>query len=158
MASRPPLVISSYTLRTEVGYRQRVRAAAVAGFDGTGLRAENYWQAMASGFDERSMATIAEDGGIAVAEVGYVTAWGAATDRDAAQQRKPRSVFNLARTFGVRHGTPPAGCWPTGADRDRPGPAMAPADRADQLRQRARTRRLAPHQSHWRPVEPRRRS
>ena len=50
-AARPPLVVSSYTLGTEVPYRERVSAAAAAGFDGIGLRAENYWQAIESRLD-----------------------------------------------------------------------------------------------------------
>jgi sugar phosphate isomerase/epimerase len=38
----PPLVVSSYTLGTEVSFPDRCRAAAAAGYDGIGLRAENY--------------------------------------------------------------------------------------------------------------------
>ena len=38
-----------------------------------------------------------------ILEVEYLTAWGTAADRDAAQQDKERTVFHLARTFGVRH-------------------------------------------------------
>jgi hypothetical protein len=41
MADAAPLVVSSYTLGTEVSFGDRVRAAATAGFDGIGLRAEN---------------------------------------------------------------------------------------------------------------------
>lgn len=37
-----PITISSYTLGTEVSFRDRVRIAKEAGFDGIGLRAENY--------------------------------------------------------------------------------------------------------------------
>lgn len=39
MAATPPLVVSSYTLGTEVEFGERVRAAAAAGYDGIGLRA-----------------------------------------------------------------------------------------------------------------------
>ncbi len=102
-AGRPPLVVSSYTLGTEVPYRERVRAAAAAGFDGIGLRAENYWQAAESGLDAPAMAELAGAAGVRVLEVEYLTAWGAPADRDHAQQRKERTVFEMARSFGVRH-------------------------------------------------------
>ncbi len=101
--STPPLVVSSYTLGTEVSFPDRVRAAAVAGFDGIGLRAENYWAAEEVGLDGAAMAELATAAGTPVLEVEYLTGWGTATDRDAAQQRKERTVFEMARTFGVRH-------------------------------------------------------
>ena len=99
----PPLVISSYTLGTEVGYRDRVRAAAAAGFDGIGLRAENYWAAMEGGLTGADMVEIAGAAGTPVLEVEYLTAWGSAADRGPAQQHKELSVFEMARTFGVSH-------------------------------------------------------
>ncbi len=102
-ALRLPLVVSSYTLGTEVPFRERVEAAVAAGFDGIGLRAENVWDAEAAGLDGRAMSEIARDAGVPVLEVEYITAWGTATDRDAAQQRKEQTVFSMARTFGVGH-------------------------------------------------------
>jgi sugar phosphate isomerase/epimerase len=99
----PPLVISSYTLGTEVSYPERVRAAAAAGFDGIGLRAENYWDAQTAGLDAAAMAEIAAAAGVPVLEVEYLTGWGSPADRDAQQQRKERTVFEMARSFGVRH-------------------------------------------------------
>ncbi|HEY5880178.1 MAG TPA: sugar phosphate isomerase/epimerase [Nakamurella sp.] len=99
----PPLVISSYTLGTTVSFPERVRAAAAAGFEGIGLRAENFWDARAAGLDGAAMAGIAASAGVPVLEVEYLTGWGAESDRDAEQQRKERTVFEMARTFGVRH-------------------------------------------------------
>jgi sugar phosphate isomerase/epimerase len=96
----PPLVVSSYTLGTEVGFVDRVRAAAGAGFDGMGLRAENYW---AAGIDDADMLAIAEQHGVRILEVEYLTGWGTAADRDDAQQAKEQTVFHMARAFGVRH-------------------------------------------------------
>jgi sugar phosphate isomerase/epimerase len=100
MAATPPLVVSSYTLGTEVEFGERVRAAAAAGYDGIGLRAENYW---AAGLDDAAMAAIAEQHGVRILEVEYLTGWGTAADRDAAQQAKEQTVFHMARAFGVRH-------------------------------------------------------
>ena len=99
----PPLVISSYSLGTEVSFPERVRAAAGAGFDGIGLRAENYWDAAAAGLDDSALADIVARHGVRILEVEYLTAWGTAADRDQAQQAKEQTVFHLARTFGVRH-------------------------------------------------------
>jgi hypothetical protein len=100
MTGAPPLVVSSYTLGTEVEFGERVRAAAAAGYDGIGLRAENYWSA---DLDDAAMLAIAEQHGVRILEVEYLTGWGAAADRDEAQQAKERTVFQMARAFGVRH-------------------------------------------------------
>ncbi len=100
MTGAPPLVVSSYTLGTEVEFVERVRAAADAGYDGIGLRAENYW---AADLDDAAMLSIAEQNGVRILEVEYLTGWGAAAHRDAAQQAKERTVFHMARAFGVRH-------------------------------------------------------
>jgi sugar phosphate isomerase/epimerase len=99
----PPLVLSSYSLGTTVGFEDRVRAAAAAGFDGIGLRAENYWDALRDGLDDDTMKDVGARHGIAVLEVEYLTAWGTPVDRDAAQQEKERTVFHMARAFGVGH-------------------------------------------------------
>jgi len=100
MPATPPLVVSSYTLGTTVGFADRVRAAAEAGFDGIGLRAENYWDA---GIDDATMLDIAGQHGVRILEVEYLTGWGTAADRDEAQQAKEQTVFHMARAFGVRH-------------------------------------------------------
>jgi sugar phosphate isomerase/epimerase len=102
-ATPPPLVVSSYTLGTEVGFEDRVRAAAAAGYEGIGLRAENYWDAQATGLDDTAIREIAARNGVPIREVEYITAWGTQDDRDAAQQEKERAVFHMARAFGVRH-------------------------------------------------------
>ena len=100
MVDAAPLVCSSYTLGTEVSFADRVRAAAAAGFDGIGLRAENYWDA---DLDDVEMLAIAAQHGVRILEVEYLTAWGTAADRDEAQQTKEQTVFSMARAFGVRH-------------------------------------------------------
>lgn len=99
----PPLVVSSYTLGTDVGYQERVAVAARGGFDGIGLRAENYWAAVDDGLDAAAMADIAATAGVPVREVEYLTTWGTAADRDSAQQDKEHTVFEMARAFGVTH-------------------------------------------------------
>jgi len=98
-----PLVISSYTLGTEIAFEERVRVAADAGFAGIGLRAENYADARGAGLDDAAMQAILKRHGVAVMEVEYLTGWGTEGDRDRTQREKERTVFHLARTFGVAH-------------------------------------------------------
>ena len=100
MISDAPFVVSSYTLGTEVGFAERARSAADAGYEGIGLRAENYWDA---GLDDAAMLAVAEQHGVRILEVEYLTAWGTPADRDEAQQKKEQTVFHMARAFGVRH-------------------------------------------------------
>jgi sugar phosphate isomerase/epimerase len=100
MVDAAPLVCSSYTLGTEVPFVDRVRAAASAGYDGIGLRAENYWDA---DLEDAAMLAVAERHGVRILEVEYLTAWGTEADRDEEQRRKEQTVFHMARAFGVRH-------------------------------------------------------
>ena len=96
-----PLVLSSYCLGTTVSFAERVRVAAGAGFAGIGLRAENYWDARAAGLDDASMLEILGTHGVQLREVEYLTDW--CGTRDAAQQAKEQTIFQIARTFGVPH-------------------------------------------------------
>lgn len=98
-----PLVLSSYTLGADISFEDRVLTAAGAGFDGIGLRAENYWEAESSGLTAATMAELAAESGVPVLEVEYLTAWGTTADRDPAQQRKEATVFSMADSFGVTH-------------------------------------------------------
>ena len=98
-----PLVVSSYTLGTGVGFTDRVRAAAAAGYEGIGLRAENYRDAQTAGLDDTAMREIAADHGVPILEVEYITAWGTPHDRDQAQREKEQAVFHMAHAFGVHH-------------------------------------------------------
>ena len=80
-----------------------MRAAAAAGYEGIGLRAENYWDAQSAGLDDDAMREIAAEHGVPILEVEYITAWGTGEDRNQAQQDKERAVFHMARAFGVHH-------------------------------------------------------
>jgi sugar phosphate isomerase/epimerase len=99
----PPLVISSFTLGEQISFDDRVRVAAQAGFAGVGLRAENYVDARDGGLDDADLTAILDRHGIGVMEVEYLTGWGTAEDRDAAQQEKEQTIFHLARMFGTDH-------------------------------------------------------
>ncbi|MGD9527113.1 sugar phosphate isomerase/epimerase family protein [Pseudonocardia sp.] len=97
----PPLVMSSYTLGTGVPFAERVAAAGAAGFDGIGLRVEDYADARAAGLDDAAMRALAAERGVAVREVEYVTGWGDPTDPAVADRE--RAVLHMARAFGVAH-------------------------------------------------------
>src|SRR3954451_17909797 len=92
MVDTTPLVCSSYTLGTEVGFTDRVGAAATAGFNGIGLRAENYWDA---GLDDAEMLAIAEEQGVPILEVEYLTAWGTppTATRTSRKRSRPSSTW-----------------------------------------------------------------
>lgn len=51
-----PITISSYTLGTEVSFPKRVKVGAENGFDGIGLRAENYVDALGAGLTDEHVA------------------------------------------------------------------------------------------------------
>lgn len=86
-----------------MGFEERARAAAQAGYVGIGVRAENYW---AADIDDAKMIEVAQQHGVQILEVEYLTAWGTDSDRDEAQQEKERTVFHMARAFGVHHLNP----------------------------------------------------
>jgi sugar phosphate isomerase/epimerase len=101
--SLAPLVISSATLGTKISFEERVRAAASAGFEGIGLRAEDYWDAERAGLDDQDMIAISNGYGVRILEVEYLGGWGIPSDRGELQREKEESVFEMARAFGVRH-------------------------------------------------------
>lgn len=103
MVKNPPLTISSYTLGTEVSFPDRVRIAKEAGFEGIGLRAENYVDAKNAGLTDEDMLNILREHNMKVTEVEYITAWGTKEDRDEAQQAKEQTIYHMANLFGVKH-------------------------------------------------------
>ena len=53
MSKKYPITISSWTLGDQCGFEERVKAAKDAGFDGIGLRAETYVDALQKVFTIR---------------------------------------------------------------------------------------------------------
>lgn len=99
----PALTISSYTLGTEVSFRDRARIAAEAGFNGIGLRAENYLEAKKTGLTDKNMLAILDEYHIKVTEVEYITQWGTEKDCTAMQQEKEQTIYHMAHLFDVKH-------------------------------------------------------
>ncbi|NTW72880.1 MAG: sugar phosphate isomerase/epimerase [Eubacteriaceae bacterium] len=103
MDQRPPLTISSFTLGTEVTFKDRVRFAKEAGFEGIGLRAENYLDAKNAGVTDEEMLKILDEFDMKVTEVEYITMWGRLQDRTKEQQEKEQVIYHMARLFNVKH-------------------------------------------------------
>ena len=99
-----PITISSFTLGEEVSFRDRARIAAEAGFDGIGLRAENYVKALKEeGITDEEMLKILDEYNIKVTEVEYITQWGTEADRTPEQREKEETIYHMARLFDVGH-------------------------------------------------------
>lgn len=99
-----PITISSFTLGEDVSFRDRARIAASAGFDGIGLRAENYVKAInEEGITDEEMLKILDEYNIKVTEVEYITQWGTAADRTPEQCEKEQTIYHMARLFNVGH-------------------------------------------------------
>ncbi|MFC4225023.1 sugar phosphate isomerase/epimerase family protein [Lysinibacter cavernae] len=97
------ITLSSYTLglTTEVPFRERVRAAAEAGFSGVGLRVENYVAAQAEGLSDSDMLATLDEYNIRVTEVEYLTGWGPELVSTDAEITKEANAFHMCQLFGV---------------------------------------------------------
>ena len=77
-------------------------AAKAAGFEGIGLRAETYVDAIAEGLHDEDILAILNKYGIAVTEVEYITLW-AEDHRSYEQMYKEQICFHMCELFGVKH-------------------------------------------------------
>ena len=102
MSKNHPLTISSWTLGDQCKFEERVAAAKAAGFEGIGLRAETYVDALAEGLHDEDILAILKKYDIAVTEVEYITLW--AEDRRSYEQMyKEQICFHMCGLFGVEH-------------------------------------------------------
>ena len=74
MSKNHPLTISSWTLGDQCKFEERVAAAKAAGFEGIGLRAETYVDALAEGLHDEDILAILKKYGIAVTVIGVILA------------------------------------------------------------------------------------
>ena len=82
-------------------FEERVAAAAAAGFSGMGLMVTDYQAIVEGGAKPADLRAVADDHGIAVAELEFLMGWHADDDREA---RKAEAVFyEMADLFGSRH-------------------------------------------------------
>lgn len=102
MSKTNPVTVSSWTLGDQCKFEERVAAAKAAGFEGIGLRAETYVDALAEGLHDEDILAILKKYGIAVTEVEYITLW-AEDHRSYEQMYKEQICFHMCELFGVNH-------------------------------------------------------
>lgn len=102
MSKQHPITISSWTLGDQCTFEERVSAAKAAGFEGIGLRAETYVDALNEGLFDQDILAILEKYDMKVTEVEYIVQW-AEEHRSYEQKYKEQMCFHMCRLFGVDH-------------------------------------------------------
>lgn len=102
MSSKHPITISSWTLGDQCKFEERVSAAKKAGFEGIGLRAETYIDALNEGLFDKDILAILDKYEIKVTEVEYIVQW-AEESRSYEQKYKEQMCFHMCDLFGVSH-------------------------------------------------------
>ena len=100
MSQNYPITISSWTLGDQCTFEERVAAAKAAGFEGIGLRAETYVDALNEGLFDQDLLTILDKYGMKVTEVEYIVQW-AEEHRSYEQKYKEQICFHMCGLFGV---------------------------------------------------------
>ena len=75
MSNLHPITISSWTLGDQCSFEERVQAAKKAGYEGIGLRAETYVDALNEGLKDSDILAILEKYDMKVTEVEYIVQW-----------------------------------------------------------------------------------
>ena len=102
MSKRFPITVSSWTLGDQCTFEERVKAAKEAGFEGIGLRAETYVDALNEGLFDADIPAILEKYDMQVTEVEYIVQW-ADDARSYEQKYKEQMCFHMCELFGVNH-------------------------------------------------------
>jgi sugar phosphate isomerase/epimerase len=102
MSSKFPITISSWTLGDQCSFEERVKAAKDAGFEGIGLRAETYVDALAEGLHDQDILDLLAKYDMKVTEVEYIVQW-AEDNRSYEQKYKEQMCFHMCELFGVNH-------------------------------------------------------
>lgn len=102
MSKQYPITISSWTLGDQCKFEERVKAAKEAGFEGIGLRAETYVDALNEGLYDSDILDILKKYDIKVTEVEYIVQW-ADDVRSYEQKYKEQICFHMCGLFGVNH-------------------------------------------------------
>ena len=92
MSKKYPITISSWTLGDQCTFDERVKSAKEAGYEGIGLRAETYVDALNEGLHDDMKVT----------EVEYIVQW-AEEHRSYEQKYKEQICFHMCELFGVEH-------------------------------------------------------
>ena len=102
MSKKFPITIRSCSIGHQYTFEERVRAAKEAGFEGIGLRAETYVDALAEGLHDEDILAILKKYDMKVTEVEYIVQW-AENHRSYEQKYKEQICFHMCELFGVQH-------------------------------------------------------
>lgn len=102
MSKKSPITISSWTLGDECTFEERVKVAKEAGYEGIGLRAETYVDALNEGLFDEDILAILKKYEMKVTEVEYIVQW-AEEKRSYEQKYKEQMCFHMCRLFDVNH-------------------------------------------------------
>ena len=102
MSKQHPITVSSWTLGDQCSFEERVSAAKAAGFEGIGLRAETYVDALNEGLFDSDILAILEKYDMKVTEVEYIVQW-AEAHRSYEEKYKEQLCFHMCELFGVNH-------------------------------------------------------
>lgn len=102
MSKKYPITISSWTLGDQCRFEDRVKAAKEAGFEGIGLRAETYVDALNEGLTDNDILEMLKKYDMLVTEVEYIVQW-AEDARSYEQKYKEQICFHMCELFGVNH-------------------------------------------------------
>ncbi|MCC3865761.1 sugar phosphate isomerase/epimerase [Terrisporobacter petrolearius] len=101
MSKKHPITVSSWTLGDKCKFEKRVIAAKEAGYEGIGLRAEIYVDALNEGLHDDDILAILEKHDMKVTEVEYIVQW-AEENRSYEQKYKEQMCFHMCELFGVK--------------------------------------------------------
>ncbi|GAA3015223.1 sugar phosphate isomerase/epimerase family protein [Tetragenococcus solitarius] len=101
MSKETPLTISSLSLGSDCSFEQRVSAAQRAGYNGIGLSAEAYVDALAEGLSDNDLLQILKKYRMNVTEVECIQEW-AAKKRSYEEKFKEQICFHICHLFGVQ--------------------------------------------------------
>lgn len=101
MSKKYPITVSSWTLGDQCKFEDRVIAAKEAGYDGIGLRAETYVDALNEGLFDEDILAILDKHGMKCTEVEYIVQW-AEDNRSYEQKYKEQLCFHMCELFGVK--------------------------------------------------------
>mgnify|MGYP006339356633 CR=1 FL=1 len=102
MSKEFPITVSSWTLGDQCKFEERVKAAKEAGYDGIGLRAETYVDALNEGLHDEDILAILEKYDMKGTEVEYIVQW-AEDARSYEQKYKEQMCFHMCELFNVGH-------------------------------------------------------
>ena len=100
MSQNDPITINSWTLGDQCAFEERIAAANAAGFEGIGLRAETYVDALNEGLFDADILAILQKYDMKVTEVEYIVQW-AGEHRSYEQKYKEQICFHMCGLFGM---------------------------------------------------------